>query len=45
MSQPEGVGFDASAIEAVKQWRYKPAMQGNKPVTVYMTVLVEFALH
>jgi protein TonB len=38
------MGFEESAIEAVKQWRYKPAMQGTRPVDVYFTVVVEFDL-
>lgn len=37
-------GFEEAAIAAVKQWRYKPATQGGKPVSVYFTVVVEFAL-
>ena len=39
-----GLGLDEKAIEAVKQWRYKPALQKGKPVDVYFTVVVEFAL-
>ncbi len=40
----EGIGFEQSAVVAVSQWRYKPAMQGTKPVDVYFTVRVEFEL-
>ncbi len=40
----EGIGFEESAVFAVSQWRYKPAMQGTKPVDVYFTVRVEFEL-
>ena len=36
--------FDAAAVEAVKRWKYKPAMLGEKPVRVYMTIRVEFNL-
>jgi protein TonB len=39
------MGFEDSAVEAVKQWRYKPAMQNGRPVEVYFTVFVEFKLH
>ncbi len=39
-----GIGFEESAVVAVSQWRYKPAMQGTKPVDVYFTVRVEFEL-
>ncbi len=40
----EGIGFEEAAVDAVNQWRYKPAMQGDKPVDVYFTVRVEFEL-
>lgn len=36
--------FEQAAIEAVKQWRYRPALQHGRPVRVYMTVVVEFSL-
>lgn len=39
-----GLGFEAAAIEAVAQWRYKPATQNGRPVDVYFTVRVEFTL-
>jgi protein TonB len=39
------MGFEDSAVEAVSQWRYKPALQNGKPVEVYFTVFVEFKLH
>jgi protein TonB len=42
-SQP-ALGFEEEAIEAVQQWRYRPALEGNRPVDVYFTVLVDFAL-
>ena len=38
------MGFEDSALAAVAQWRYKPAMQGSKPVDVYFTVRVDFEL-
>ena len=37
-------GFDLEAIEAVKQWRYHPALLNGRPVSVYAQVMVEFAL-
>ena len=37
-------GFDLAAIEAVKQWRYRPAMLGRRPVAVQASVIVEFSL-
>jgi protein TonB len=38
-------GFDLAAIEAVKQWRYHPAMLGRRPVAVQASVMVEFSLN
>jgi len=37
-------GFDISAIEAVKQWRYWPALLGGRPVAVQASVMVEFTI-
>ena len=34
--------FDAAAVEAVSQWKYKPALQLGRPVSVYLTVIVSF---
>lgn len=39
------LGFETAAVEAVKQWRYKPAMQNGRPVDVYFTINVSFTLH
>jgi protein TonB len=39
-----GYGFDDAAIEAVGQWRYRPATLRGRPVAVYFVVLVEFKL-
>jgi TonB family protein len=36
--------FNDSAIEAVKQWKYKPAQQSGRAVSVYYTVRVDFRL-
>lgn len=38
------MGFEESAIQAVRQWRYQPAKQGGRPVDVYFTVRVDFDL-
>ncbi len=38
-------GFDLEAIEAVKQWRYRPALLGGTPVSVYAQVMIEFTLN
>lgn len=37
-------GFDLAAIEAVKQWRYRPALLGGRPVAVQASVTFEFTL-
>ncbi|MBI1797212.1 MAG: energy transducer TonB [Candidatus Eisenbacteria bacterium] len=36
---------DAEAVDAVRQWRFKPAMAGGKPVAVWVAVPVRFSLH
>lgn len=42
--RPVHPDLDAAALEAVRQWRYEPAMQNGRPVAVYMTLTVEFRL-
>jgi protein TonB len=39
-----GLGLDEKAIEAVRQWRFKPAMRDGKAVTVGALVTVHFRL-
>jgi protein TonB len=36
--------LDLAAMEAVKQWRFEPARQGNRPVAVWVMLPVRFAL-
>lgn len=40
-----GFGLDAKAIEAVKQWRFQPAMKDGQPVNVQISVEVGFRLY
>jgi periplasmic protein TonB len=40
-----GFGLDAKAIEAVRQWRFQPALKDGKPVDVQISVEVEFHLY
>jgi periplasmic protein TonB len=40
-----GFGLDAKAVEAVKQWRFQPALKDGKPVDVQISVEVEFHLY
>ena len=39
-----GLGLDEKAIEAVKQWKFKPGYKDGKAVTVVATVEVNFRL-
>ncbi len=39
-----GYGLDESAISAVKSWKFKPALQNNKPVAVWMIIPIRFVL-
>ena len=39
-----GLGLDEKAIEAVKQWRFKPAYKEGKPVAVLQMVEMSFVL-
>ena len=36
--------LDAPALEAVGQWKYRPATQDGRPVRVLMTIVVSFKL-
>jgi TonB family protein len=40
-----GLGLDEKAIEAVKNWRFEPAMKDGKPVAVQINVEVNFHLY
>jgi protein TonB len=40
-----GFGLDAKAIEAVKQWRFQPALKDGRPVNVQISVEVGFHLY
>ena len=37
--------FEKSAIKAVKQWKFRPAVVNDKPVTCYTKVIVKFRIH
>ncbi len=39
-----GFGLDSKALEAVKQWRFQPALKDGRPVNVQISVEVEFKL-
>jgi periplasmic protein TonB len=40
-----GYGLEAKAIEAVKQWRFEPALKDGRPVNVQISVEVAFRLY
>ncbi len=40
-----GMGLDQKAIEAVRNWKFKPAMKDGHPVAVYAQVEVNFHLY
>lgn len=40
-----GMGFEQAAVDAVMQWKYQPAKQGDRPVDVFFTVRLEFELN
>jgi TonB family protein len=42
---PLGMGLDEKALEAVRQFRFKPALKDGKPVPVMITVVVNFRLY
>ena len=40
-----GMGLDQKAVDAVKQYRFRPAMYEGHPVAVQMRIEVDFRLH
>ena len=38
------MGLDQEAVNAILQWRFTPAYQGTRPVKVYFTLTVNFAI-
>jgi TonB family protein len=42
--RPDFPAFEQNAVDAVAQWRYRPATKDGKPVLVYMTLIVEYKL-
>jgi TonB family protein len=41
---PDHPELERSAVDAVKQWVYRPALENGRPIAVYFTVQVEFTL-
>jgi len=44
VEKPLGHGLDEKALEAVRQWRFQPALKDGKPVETQISVSVEFKL-
>jgi protein TonB len=44
VSRGVGMGLDQKAVEAVQQYRFKPARENGKPVAVYLNVEVNFEI-
>jgi TonB family protein len=44
VARPLGLGLDEKAMEAVRQWRFRPAVKDGKPVAVKAEVQVDFRL-
>lgn len=40
-----GYGLDEKAIEAVSQWKFRPATKDGKPVSVELAIEVDFRLY
>ena len=34
--------FNEAAVDAVRKWRYRPALMNGRPVRVYFSVVVDF---
>ena len=45
ITNPLGAGLDASAVEAVSRWKFKPAEKDGQPVAVVIAVEVDFHLY
>jgi TonB family protein len=44
VARPLGLGLDEKAMEAVSQWRFKPALKGSVPVKVSVNLETNFRL-
>jgi TonB family protein len=45
VSRGVGMGLDENAVEAVKQYKFKPAMENGKPVLVEINIEISFRLN
>ncbi|MFT3783097.1 MAG: energy transducer TonB [Nibricoccus sp.] len=44
VSKSTNNGFDAPAIQAVKNWKFKPAQKAGTPVKVSLVIPIKFSL-
>jgi len=44
IARPIGMGLDEKALEAVRQYKFKPAMNNGKPVPVDLYIDVNFQI-
>ncbi|MBN8730314.1 MAG: TonB family protein [Acidobacteria bacterium] len=44
VNRPLGFGLDERAVEALHQWRFKPAMRDGSPVEAYVQVPIPFLI-
>jgi beta-lactamase regulating signal transducer with metallopeptidase domain len=42
---PEHLGFDDATTQALRQWRFAPALRDGVPVTTMLNIAVHFSLH
>jgi len=42
---PQGYGLESAAVEAVRDWKFEPAMQDGEPVEASTVVVVDFRRH
>jgi TonB family protein len=45
VSRSLGMGLDERALQAVRQWKFEPALKDGHPVAVQMNVEVSFRLY
>jgi len=45
VQRPLGLGLDEKAVEAVRQWKFKPAEKDGQPVAVQVNVEINFRLY
>jgi TonB family protein len=45
VARPIGFGLDESAVEAIRNAKFEPAMKGGKPVPVLLDLVVQFRIY